>query len=128
MVCSKCQRKLKKTELATPAVKRKNDMYYGSPSSTVGGGGDAKNRSSSATLGNTGVSKNKLLSSKAKNPYASYSSSCESCKAKTEQGRKYCQRCAYQRNACAMCGKNLTTTGKESKDQPVVQGQKFNVK
>ncbi|KAK2794898.1 hypothetical protein FQN50_009822 [Emmonsiellopsis sp. PD_5] len=92
MVCSKCQRKLKKTELATPAVKRKNDMYYGSPSSTVGGGGDTKSRSSSATLGNTGISKNKLLSNKAKNPYAAYSSSCESCKAKTEQGRKFCQR------------------------------------
>lgn len=57
MVCTKCQRKLKKTELATPAVKRKNDMYYGSSSSTVGGGGDAKSKSSSATLGNTGISK-----------------------------------------------------------------------
>ncbi|OJD24511.1 hypothetical protein ACJ73_04132 [Blastomyces percursus] len=127
MVCSKCQRKLKKTELATPAVKRKNDMYYGSPSSTVGGGGDAKSKSS-ATLGNAGISKNKLLSSKAKNPYAAYSSVCESCKAKTEQGRKFCQRCAYRKNACAMCGKNLTATGKDSKDQPVVQGQKFNCK
>lgn len=30
--------------------------------------------------------------------------------------------------ACAMCGKNLIATGKESKDQPVVQGQKFNCK
>lgn len=41
---------------------------------------------------------NKLLSSKAKNPYAAYASSCESCKTKTEQGKKFCQRCAYQRN------------------------------
>ncbi|OJD16163.1 hypothetical protein AJ78_03652 [Emergomyces pasteurianus Ep9510] len=128
MVCTKCQRKLKKTELATPAVKRKNDMYYGSPSSTVGGGGDAKSKSSSVTLGNSGISKNKLLSSKAKNPYSAYSSACESCKTKTEQGRKFCQRCAYRKNSCAMCGKNLTATGKESKDQPVVQGQKFNCK
>lgn len=28
--------------------------------------------------------------------------------------------------ACAMCGKNLA--GKSTKDQPVVQGQKFNMK
>lgn len=95
MVCAKCQKKLQKTELVTPGVKRKTDMYYGSPSSTLGAGGDAKAK---PTLGNTGVSKNKLLSQKAKNPYAAYSSSCEVCKTKTEQGRKYCQRCAYQRN------------------------------
>jgi hypothetical protein len=85
----------------------------------------------------------KLLSAKAKNPYAAYASSCESCKTKTEQGKKYCQRCAYQKNgmsdgfrvvvillmgylACPMCGKSLA--GKSAKDQPVVQGQKFNLK
>ncbi|KAL4903275.1 PDZ-binding protein [Aspergillus multicolor] len=138
MVCSKCQKKLKATELATPGVKRKNEMYYGSPSTTSGGGaaaGSAAANKSKATLGNTGISKNKLLSSKAKNPYAAYSSSCDLCKTKTEQGRKYCQRCAYQKNvadgtdfdvACPMCGKSLA--GKTSKDQPVVQGQKFNLK
>lgn len=32
MVCAKCQR-LHKTELATPSVKRKNDLYLGSPAS-----------------------------------------------------------------------------------------------
>ncbi|BDD55329.1 hypothetical protein MPDQ_007083 [Monascus purpureus] len=127
MVCAKCQKKLKATELATPGVKRKSEMYYGSPSSTLGGGGDAKAKSGKGpTLGNTGVSKNKLLSAKAKNPYAAYSSSCESCKAKVEQGRKFCHICAYQRNACPMCGKSLT--GKKAKDQPVVQGQKFSLK
>ncbi|KAL2819251.1 microtubule-associated protein CRIPT-domain-containing protein, partial [Aspergillus granulosus] len=73
----------------------------------------------------TTVAQNKLLSSKAKNPYAAYSSSCDMCKTKTEQGRKFCQRCAYQKNACPMCGKSLS--GKSSKDQPVVQGQKFNL-
>ncbi|KAJ5227428.1 uncharacterized protein N7469_007434 [Penicillium citrinum] len=121
MVCSKCQKKLKSTELATPGVKNKNDMYYGSPSTTLGGGSKGK-----ATLGATGVGKNKLLSSKAKNPYAAYASSCESCKTKTEQGKKFCQKCAYKRNACPMCGKSLA--GKTAKDQPVVQGQKFNLK
>ncbi|KAJ9296501.1 hypothetical protein DTO271G3_5199 [Paecilomyces variotii] len=123
MVCGKCQKKLQKTELATPGVKRKNDIYYGSPSTTLGGGGDAKSK---PTLGNTGISKNKLLSAKAKNPYAAYASSCDQCKTKVEQGRKYCQTCAYKKNACPMCGKSLTS--KTSTAQPVVQGQKFNLK
>ncbi|KAL4883470.1 hypothetical protein BJY04DRAFT_216290 [Aspergillus karnatakaensis] len=136
MVCAKCQRKLKQTELATPGVKRKSEMYYGSPSTSSGAGagsgsgsggvGTASASKSKPTLGGTGISKNKLLSAKAKNPYAAYSSSCEMCKTKTEQGRKFCQRCAYQKNACPMCGKSLT--GKSGKDQPVVQGQKFNLK
>ncbi|GLI74183.1 hypothetical protein PoHVEF18_002417 [Penicillium ochrochloron] len=125
MVCAKCQKKLKATELATPGVKRKNDMYYGSPATTVGGSSADKGKSK-PTLGATGVGKSKLLSAKAKNPYAAYSSSCEQCKTKTEQGRKYCQRCAYKKNACPMCGKNLA--GKSAKDQPIVQGQKFNLK
>ncbi|KAE8363360.1 PDZ-binding protein [Aspergillus caelatus] len=125
MVCSKCQKKLKSTELATPGVKRKSEMYYGSPSTSVGGGGGEGSKSK-PTLGNTGIGKSKLLSSKAKNPYAAYSSSCENCKTKTEQGRKFCQRCAYQKNACPMCGKSMA--GKSKKDQPVVQGQKFNLK
>ncbi|RAL04209.1 cysteine-rich PDZ-binding protein [Aspergillus ibericus CBS 121593] len=119
MVCTKCQKKLKQTELATPGVKRKTEMYYGSPASSAGD-------KSKPTLGNTGVGKSKLLSSKAKNPYAAYSSSCDVCKTKTEQGRKYCQRCAYQKNACPMCGKGLT--GDASKNQPVIKGQKFNLK
>ncbi|OGE55659.1 hypothetical protein PENARI_c004G02407 [Penicillium arizonense] len=123
MVCSKCQKKLQSTELATPGVKRKNDMYYGSPSSSLGGGDKGKAK---PTLGATGIGKSKLLSSKAKNPYAAYASSCETCKTKTEQGKKFCQRCAYKKNACAMCGKSLA--GKSSKDQPIVQGQKFNLK
>ncbi|KAH8429418.1 cysteine-rich PDZ-binding protein [Aspergillus melleus] len=101
-------------------------MYYGSPSTSVGGGAGASSSKSKPTLGNTGVGKSKLLSSKAKNPYAAYASSCELCKTKTEQGKKYCQRCAYQKNACPMCGKSLAA--KASKDQPVVQGQKFNLK
>jgi hypothetical protein len=61
MVCSKCQKKLKQTELATPGVKRKADMYYGSPSSTLGTGGGGKEKKPSATLGNTGISKVSLL-------------------------------------------------------------------
>jgi hypothetical protein len=43
MVCAKCQKTIKQTELATPGVKRKSEMYYGSPAgdknkATIGGG------------------------------------------------------------------------------------------
>jgi len=119
MVCAKCQKQQKKTELATPGVKRKNEMYYGSPA------GDKSK--SSATLGNNGIGKSKLLSKSAKNPYAAYSSSCATCKTKTEQGRKYCQRCAYKANACAMCGKSQSKE-KSTNGAPVIQGQKFSAK
>lgn len=55
MVCAKCQKVQKKTELATPGVKRKNDIYYGSPSSSTSG--KSTGSKPSATLGNTGVGK-----------------------------------------------------------------------
>jgi len=120
MVCAKCQKTLKKTELATPAVKNKNDLYYGSP---------AGDKIKGSSLTGAGVGKNKLLSTSAKNPYAAYASSCETCKAKTERGRKYCQRCAYKANACAMCGKKLAGDPASGKSGlPIVAGQKFSAK
>ena len=63
MVCAKCQKKLKKTELATPGVKRKADIYYGSPASSFGSGGDAKAKgvAGNSTLGNSGVSKVSMI-------------------------------------------------------------------
>lgn len=115
MVCSKCQKTLKKTELATPGVKRKNEIYLGSPTAE---------KSKAARYG---ISKNKLLSKAAKNPYSAYSSSCETCKTKTERGRTFCQRCAYKKNACAMCGKGVTSVD-GTKNEPVVQGQRFSAK
>lgn len=51
MVCAKCQ-KLNKTVLATPGVKKKSEMYYGSPASSTSSAGKP-----SPTLGQTGVSK-----------------------------------------------------------------------
>lgn len=58
MVCAKCQKKLKATELATPGVKRKNEMYYGSPSTTLGGGSSAGSAAKGkSTLGTAGVGK-----------------------------------------------------------------------
>lgn len=52
MVCVKCQKLTKPTSLATPGVKKKNDMYYGSPA-----GSSKSGAKTSATLGNTGVAK-----------------------------------------------------------------------
>lgn len=51
MVCAKCQ-KLKSTSLATPAVKKKNEMYYGSPAGSTG-----RVEKSSATNGSAAAGK-----------------------------------------------------------------------
>jgi hypothetical protein len=56
MVCAKCQKVLAKTELATPGVKRKNDIYFGSPTAAASSSGSGKSKTS-ATLGNAGISK-----------------------------------------------------------------------
>ncbi|KAK8202118.1 hypothetical protein M8818_005644 [Zalaria obscura] len=126
MVCAKCQKLVKKTQLATPDVKKKNEMYYGSPaSSSTKSTGSIKGAGS--TLGNNGISKSKALSKSAKNPYAQYASTCDTCRTKIEAGRKYCQKCAYQKNACPMCGKSMAATASGSK-APVVAGQKFTLK
>ncbi|TVY14123.1 Cysteine-rich PDZ-binding protein [Lachnellula arida] len=122
MVCGKCQKLSKSTTLATPGVKKKNDMYYGSPAGSSSKSGD---KTKSATIGNNGVGKSKLLSKSARNPYASYSSSCTTCKTKLEQGKTYCQKCAYKANACAMCGK---ANSKSTAAAPVIAGQKFTLK
>ncbi|KAL2024397.1 hypothetical protein VTK56DRAFT_8208 [Thermocarpiscus australiensis] len=118
MVCAKCQ-KVKKTTLATPEVKKKSEMYYGSPASST-----SSLDKKSATLGQTGVSKSKLLSKAAKNPYAQYSSSCSRCKTKISQGHTYCNQCAYRSAACAVCGK----PEKPKSAVPIVDGQKRSLK
>ncbi|KAB5558570.1 microtubule-associated protein CRIPT-domain-containing protein [Coniochaeta sp. 2T2.1] len=114
MVCAKCS-KLSKTTLATPGVKKKSEMYYGSAASSSS---DKK----SATLGQSG---SKLLSKSAKNPFAAYSSSCIRCKTKVSQGHSYCNQCAYKSDACAICGK---ANKKSTSSAPVVAGQKFSSK
>lgn len=119
MVCAKCQ-KSSKTTLATPAVKKKSYMYYGSPASS-----SSMTEKKSATLGQTGISKSKLLSKNAKNPFAQYSSTCTKCKTKVSQGHAYCQKCAYKSDACASCGK-ANTQSKSS--APVISGQNFSTK
>ncbi|PFH58797.1 hypothetical protein XA68_13189 [Ophiocordyceps unilateralis] len=119
MVCAKCQ-KLKSTTLATPEVKKKSDIYYGSPASA-----SSSKTTKSTTLGQTGIAKSKLLSKSAKNPYAQYASSCTKCKTRITQGHTFCHTCAYQNDACAMCGK---PNKKTSTKAPVVAGQKFTLK
>jgi hypothetical protein len=52
MVCAKCANLTKPTSLATPDVKKKNEMYHGSPAGTSKSGAKT-----SATLGNTGIGK-----------------------------------------------------------------------
>lgn len=49
MVCAKCLKHLKSTTLATPAVKKKTELYYGSTATSTG--------KTSATVGVNGVSK-----------------------------------------------------------------------
>ncbi|KFA52010.1 hypothetical protein S40293_11210 [Stachybotrys chartarum IBT 40293] len=119
MVCAKCQKLVKGTTLATPDVKKKSEMYYGSPAGSKASG------SKSATLGNTGIGKSKLLSKAAKNPYAQYSSSCTRCKTKISQGHSLCQTCAYKNDACAMCGK---PNKKPKSSAPAVTAEKFTLK
>ncbi|KAK4157936.1 microtubule-associated protein CRIPT-domain-containing protein [Chaetomidium leptoderma] len=114
MVCAKCQ-KLNKTTLATPGVKKKAEMYHGSAASSSASAGKK-----SATLGQTGISKSKLLSKAAKNPYAQYSSACTRCKTKVSQGHSFCNQCAYRTDACHICGK----PNKAKSAVPTVDGQK----
>ena len=54
MVCAKCQKLSKSTTLATPAVKKQSEMYYGSPAGSSKSGDKTK---TSATLGNNGIGK-----------------------------------------------------------------------
>lgn len=115
MVCTKCQKLQKSTILATPEVKKKSEIYYGSSM--------AYKSKQSPTLGNNGIGKSKLLSKAAKNPYTS--SFCKTCKTKVEQGRTYCQRCAYKENACLICGKS---NSKSTNAVPRIEGQKFSLK
>lgn len=57
MVCSKCQRLLKATELATPNVKRKSEIYYGSSTS---GSSSSNSKTSASTTKPNGIGKVRL--------------------------------------------------------------------
>ena len=57
MVCAKCQKLAKSTTLATPGVKKKNDMYYGSPAGSGSRSKSGEAGKTSATLGQNGIGK-----------------------------------------------------------------------
>ena len=58
MVCAKCQKLTKPTSLATPGVKMKSEMYYGSPAGTkTSSSSSGVGKSTSATLGQSGIGK-----------------------------------------------------------------------
>ncbi|PNS18291.1 hypothetical protein CAC42_7660 [Sphaceloma murrayae] len=128
MVCAKCSRLAAKTKLATPEVKTKNTTSSSSSSSFTTGSAGSSKGSSSSTLGQNGVGKSKLLSKAAKNPYATYASNCGGCSRQVESGRKYCQRCAYGKQVCAVCGKKLAGGDAGSSKAPVISGQKYTQK
>lgn len=127
MVCAKCTKALKPTALATPTVKRKSEIYHGSASSSASKSTSTSTTKTSSTLNHAGIGKSKLLSAGAKNPYAIYSSVCtgKECSVKIESGRKYCNKCAYKADACAVCGK---ANKKVVAGKPVIAGQKFTLK
>ena len=56
MVCGKCQRLSKATMLATPGVKKKSEIYFGSSTSSSSSKSGDKTKAS-ATLGNNGIGK-----------------------------------------------------------------------
>lgn len=64
----------------------------------------------------TKVNENKLLSSKkltGKNSFEPYAASCKLCSAKLHQkGHAYCQKCAYKKGICGMCGIKMVDTSK----------------
>ena len=54
VLCSKCSKVAKTTSLATPGVKKKNEMYLGSP---AGSSKSTDKSKTSSTLGNNGIGK-----------------------------------------------------------------------
>lgn len=134
MVCAKCTKAMTPTTLATSTPTSRKEMYYGSPASKSSPASSSSAKTNpyttkkpTATINPT-IGKSKLLSSSAKNPYAIYSATCSSkeCFTKIDAGRKYCNKCAYRANACAVCGKANKVP--EGKGGPVVIGQKFTLK
>ena len=55
MVCTKCSKLTKSTTLATPGVKKKSEIYFGSVAASSSKSGDKTK--TSATLGQNGIGK-----------------------------------------------------------------------
>ena len=84
MVCAKCEKKLSKL---APAAKWKD-------------GADNKGTSSGRK-----INENKALSKKKQ--WSPYTRQCKVCKSALQPDYHYCQKCAYIKGLCAMCGKQV---------------------
>jgi len=98
MPCSKCENKL--ASLATPSVKKASDLY----------GGVGAPRSTGSSAPERKIGENKMLSKPAKKRFTPYATTCGDCGLRTHQGGKYCQKCAYKRGVCGICGKKILDT------------------
>jgi len=86
MVCGKCEKKLSK--VACP------DKW--------------KDGSNNTNETGRKLNENKMLSTKKR--WAPYSKQCTVCKASLQPEYSYCQKCAYVKGLCAMCGKQVLDT------------------
>jgi hypothetical protein len=92
MVCEKCEKKLAK--VITPDV-------WKDGARNVTGGKD----------GGRKVGVNMILLKKHdKKYYDPFGSKCSDCKCKVEKDTKYCNKCAYAKGLCKMCGTKIIST------------------
>lgn len=87
MVCEKCEKKLTKV---AAAAKWKD-------------GSDVAGKLSSGRK----INENKALSKKGQ--WSPYSKQCKICKSSLQPAYQYCQKCAYMKGLCAMCGKQASS-------------------
>ncbi len=64
-----------------------------------------KGSTNTIASGRRKLNENKMLSKSKK--WTPYASSCKICKKGLDQGYKYCQKCAYAKALCSMCGKQI---------------------
>lgn len=86
MVCSKCEAKLSKVVCAEKWK---------------------ANQEGVGTSSGRKINENKALS--AKKRWQPYAAKCTLCKSPLQPDYKYCQKCAYVKGVCAMCGKQVRT-------------------
>lgn len=84
MVCGKCEKKLSK--VACTEKWREGDETAGTSSGRK-------------------INENKALSKKKR--WQPYTAKCLTCKGPLQAEYKYCQKCAYAKGLCAMCGKQV---------------------
>ena len=98
MVCSTCERKLKRVIAPDPWAQR----VAAANSNGGGGGGGGAKKVKKDTNTTTTTTTNAVLSSKKR--YVLGSQRCTICKKSLHQPGVFCQPCAFQQGKCAMCG------------------------